>query len=192
MFADVGLEERLQEEWGSGGEPQNQIHKFPPSFDSKFPALSNVVLHDRAGREKRWTKEEDQSLRIAVQAHPENFALIAAEFFPKTRTEIQCLHRWKHVLSAGLVQGAFSPSEDEQIRGCIRQGITDWNEIMKFLSGRSAKQIRERWNNHLDPSLNHGPWTAEEDRILLASQEKFGNSWKQVSVMLPGRADNSK
>lgn len=29
-------------------------------------------------------------------------------------------------------------------------------------------QCRERWCHHLDPSVNHGSWTDEEDRLLLS------------------------
>jgi hypothetical protein len=43
-----------------------------------------------------------------------------------------------------------------------------WNEVSKELFQlsdkkyfRSAKQCRERWNNHLDPSKVKGLWKAE-------------------------------
>jgi len=44
-------------------------------------------------------------------------------------------------------------------------------------------QCRDRWINHLDPSLKKGGWTAEEDAILNEAQRVMGNSWKKVSEM---------
>jgi len=35
---------------------------------------------------------------------------------------------------------------------------------------RHGKQCRERWNNHLDPSLKKSEWSTEEDVILLISE----------------------
>lgn len=32
---------------------------------------------------------------------------------------------------------------------------------------RRGKQCRERWNNYLDPEINRGEWTDEEDYKLL-------------------------
>ena len=54
-----------------------------------------------------------------------------------------------------------------------------------------AKQCRERWLNHLDPSLKKGGWTAEEDAILAAAQARWGNAWARVFRLLPGRSENA-
>jgi hypothetical protein len=35
-----------------------------------------------------------------------------------------------------------------------------------------------------------GPWSTEEDRVLVENQKKLGNKWSKISVMLPGRTDN--
>jgi hypothetical protein len=32
---------------------------------------------------------------------------------------------------------------------------------------RTGKQCRERWHNHLDPSIKKSTWTREEDKILI-------------------------
>jgi Myb-like DNA-binding domain len=41
--------------------------------------------------------------------------------------------------------------------------------------GRSGKQCRERYHNHLDERINKNPWTEEEERIMSEAHRALGN-----------------
>jgi hypothetical protein len=43
-------------------------------------------------------------------------------------------------------------------------GARKWAHIAQQLPRRNGKQCRERWHNHLDPSIRREEWTAEEVR----------------------------
>ena len=73
----------------------------------------------------------------------------------------------------------------------FRQGARRWSQIAAELPGRIGKQCRERWHNHLNPDIRKGPFSEEEDRLILESHVKFGNRWAELSKLLPGRTDNS-
>ena len=55
---------------------------------------------------------------------------------------------------------AWSETEDEAIRTLVSEfGIKQWTVVSKHLEirynirGRTGKQCRERWHNHLDPEI---------------------------------------
>ena len=95
------------------------------------------------------------------------------------------------MLKPGLVKGPWTKTEDETILRAIKSGMTKWSEIANQIPGRIGKQCRERWFNHLDPSIKKSGWTSEEDKILLEHQSRLGNRWCEIAKSLPGRSENS-
>lgn len=141
---------------------------------------------------KMWSKEEDKLLRESIAKYGEKSWKLVAENVPG-RTYIQCLQRWKKALKPGLKKGHWSPEEDEVLKALISKYSPnlDWATIAKSVEGRSAKQCRERWFLNLDPSINHGPWTAEEDHALMEFVRLNGGKWSLIAKHMPGRTENS-
>lgn len=52
---------------------------------------------------------------------------------------------------------AWSPQEDALLQQAVAQfGPQRWSLIARSVPNRLGKQCRERWFNHLDPSINRG------------------------------------
>ncbi|RRT60993.1 hypothetical protein B296_00020257 [Ensete ventricosum] len=93
------------------------------------------------------------------------------------------------------------PEEDEKLKALVtKYGPHNWNAIAEKLQGRSGalisqeitrKSCRLRWFNQLDPRINRKPFTKDEDELLLAAHEIYGNRWAIIARLFPGRTDNA-
>jgi myb proto-oncogene protein len=59
------------------------------------------------------------------------------------------------------------------------------------MNGRSGKQCRERWHNHLSPDVNKAEWTADEDAEIVRKVQELGTRWSEIVKSFPGRTDNA-
>jgi hypothetical protein len=59
-------------------------------------------------------------------------------------------------------------------------------QICAHMPGRVGKQCRERYLNHLDPSLKKTPWTDAEDALLMELHSKLNNAWAEIARQIPG------
>ncbi|KAH7426815.1 hypothetical protein KP509_10G017900 [Ceratopteris richardii] len=89
-------------------------------------------------------------------------------------------------------RGHWRPAEDEKLKKLVAEfGPQNWNLIADRLQGRSGKSCRLRWFNQLDPRINRGPFTEEEEKRLLAAHRFHGNKWACIARLFPGRTDNA-
>lgn len=65
-----------------------------------------------------------------------------------------------------------------------------WNILAHQIKGRTGKQCRERYVNHLRPDRKKGQWTDAEDNHIIRVQSELGNQWSKIAAGLPGRSDN--
>eukprot|EP01066_Platyproteum_vivax_P010609 Platyproteum_vivax@DN4768_c0_g1_i2.p1 len=93
----------------------------------------------------------------------------------------------------------WSPQEDQMLRDLVKlHGISRWALISKLLNdrvhggkeGRTGRQCRERWCNHLDPDNRKGDWGPDEDETIITKQQEMGNRWAEIAKMLNGRTEH--
>jgi hypothetical protein len=138
-----------------------------------------------------WTAEEDDLLRsLASATNPNSWSAIAKALPTKTASQIS--GRWERVLNPRLVKGSWTREEDETIVRFVQDsGTKDWAKLARLLTGRTGKQCRERFKNHLDPWVVHDSWTPEADQMLIALHREFGNQWTRIATMMGRRGDNA-
>ena len=72
-------------------------------------------------------------------------------------------------------------------------GVGRWADLARQMDPpvRTGKQCRERWHNHLSPSVDKNEWTEEEDRVIAEGVARMGPKWCEIVKLLPGRTDNA-
>jgi hypothetical protein len=162
--------------------------------DPKSAALAPTRTRTKASslpKNTKWTQEENDYLKQLVDGRTNPNWNELCVMFPG-KTPQQLAERWEKDLNPCLVKGSWTRDEDELIIQFVQEkGTKDWTKLANLLPGRIGKQCRERWRNHLDPEVNHTPWTDAEDRMLIAMFEKLGSKWVKIAEFFPGRSDNA-
>lgn len=84
----------------------------------------------------------------------------------------------------------FTSNEDAMLKSLVEMhGTSDWQYISQLLPGRNARQCRDRWLYYLSPDVINGPWTQEEENLLIEKFEKIGPCWRQIAKYFPTRTD---
>ena len=139
---------------------------------------------------KSWSAEDDALLRQLVSQYDKQWNIISTYFPNKTPSQVSS--RWEKYLDPNLIKGAFTKEEDDLIRQFVSvHGPRSWQHVTEYVPMRSAKQCRERWFNHLDPSVVNDDWTPEEDQVIFEKHQEIGPKWSIISRLLPGRTDNA-
>ena len=82
----------------------------------------------------------------------------------------------------------FTQDEDRRLSDLVKEfGSSHWKIVADQMPGKSARQVRERWNNYLAPFIDHSSFSKEEDMLLLQKVQELGKKWAALLSYFPGR-----
>ncbi|VFQ97678.1 unnamed protein product [Cuscuta campestris] len=86
-------------------------------------------------------------------------------------------------------KGQWSPEEDDILCKAVQRFKgKNWKKIAECFKDRTDVQCLHRWQKVLNPELVKGPWSKEEDEIIIELVDKYGpKKWSTIAQHLPGR-----
>ncbi|KAF8118224.1 hypothetical protein N665_0006s0215 [Sinapis alba] len=86
-------------------------------------------------------------------------------------------------------RGQWTAEEDEILKKAVHNYKgKNWKKIAEYFKDRTDVQCLHRWQKVLNPELVKGPWTKEEDDMIVQLIQKYGpKKWSTIARYLPGR-----
>ncbi|KGL82673.1 snRNA-activating protein complex subunit 4, partial [Tinamus guttatus] len=140
-----------------------------------------------------WSEEEIEKLKeIAANHNYLHWQTIAQELGVRW-TAFQCLQKYQ-AYNKDLKRKEWTKEEDRMLADLIQEmrvgSHIPYKKIAYYMEGRDSTQLIYRWTKSVDPSLKKGPWTPEEDAMLLSAVKKYGaRDWYKIRTEVPGRSD---
>ncbi|XP_065593329.1 snRNA-activating protein complex subunit 4 [Cyrtonyx montezumae] len=140
-----------------------------------------------------WTEEETERLKDIAAEHGHVDWQAVAQELGTNRTAFQCLQKYQ-ACNKDLKRKEWTRDEDKMLLELVQEmrvgSHIPYKKIAYYMEGRDSAQLIYRWTKSVDPSLKKGPWTPEEDAMLLAAVEKYGErDWYKIRTEVPGRSD---
>lgn len=140
-------------------------------------------------RVHKFTKDEDSKLMKLVELHGKKWGTIVNEFGEHV-TAAKLRERYKRI-KPGRQKGRWTEEEDNLLRMFYEKYPKKWTQISTHIKGRTGKQVRDRWEDSLDPAIKKDPFSMDEDKKILEIFDSIGPKWKEIAALMPGRSGNN-
>ena len=167
-------------------EENQKIFKYDELKPSELEAL-NISKPEKKQYLRNWSQIEDTALLNLFKKYGGKWDIIAKKM---GKTANQCSHHWRKIKPKEMkIRRLWTKIEDDKLIKLVNIHGKDWNIIALEMPERNRKQIRDRYNNTLDPKIRKDEWTLKEDQKLLEFYQKYGPKWALISSNFEGRSE---
>ncbi|XP_007243989.3 snRNA-activating protein complex subunit 4 [Astyanax mexicanus] len=143
-----------------------------------------------------WKQDEIEKLSEIAEEYDFCHWDQITEALGTNRTAFMCFQTYQRYIAKSFRKRDWTKEEDQAFRDLVDRmrigNFIPYTQISYFMEGRDHAQLMYRWTCVLDPSIKKGPWSKEEDELLLKAVEKYGRKdWWKIRVEVPGRTDNA-
>ncbi|CAK71980.1 unnamed protein product (macronuclear) [Paramecium tetraurelia] len=141
------------------------------------------------GKGQLWTEEEVNNLVQYYKKYHGNWKFVIKHL--KGRNISQCSQKYRKLMDQEKrTKKKWTVDEDKILLESYAEFGRQWIKISQKLPGRTSKQVRDRYVNQINPTINHDHWTDEEDEIILEEFKQGGARWAIISKKLNNRSEN--
>ncbi|XP_076033804.1 proximal sequence element A Pbp95 isoform X2 [Oratosquilla oratoria] len=139
-----------------------------------------------------WTEEEDVKIKLMVEEYndPRPNWLDIATGLNTGRTAFQVMQRWVSYIYQTLEPANWDADNTQKLIDTVNMlrigNYIPWPQVQQHLMGFSRAQLQSRWRV-INPEMCKGPFTVEEDFLLIKGLYKFGLNFDLISHFMPGR-----
>ncbi|KAM3588954.1 hypothetical protein VKS41_001382 [Umbelopsis sp. WA50703] len=101
---------------------------------------------DPAIRRSRWSAEEDEVLKNAVEVYGLGNWTKVQQHIPG-RTDMQCRERWVNILDPALDHSKLNAEELEKLKDLVKEQGPKWSILVQHFPGRTDNQLLRAWKN---------------------------------------------
>ncbi|KAI7857212.1 Homeodomain-like protein [Circinella umbellata] len=140
-------------------------------------------------RRQRWTKEEDDALKGAVEAYGVGNWNKVQRYVPG-RTDMQCRERYMNVLDPRLNTSVFTSEETAKLVELIEKHGRRWSYLTQYFPGRTDNHLFRAWKavdkekEKLNKAKN-GMLAAEPDTESTINEQEDDDEEEQRPVTAP-------
>lgn len=172
---------------------QNQ-EKFLEGNERKYSRTWNKQqIHEAYSKSIKYSEDHNKPISSLTLS---DFEIISKGLVQSPQ---QVMLKVNEINKTGTLRpGIWSALEDEILLEMTKKAST-WGKTAKAINQkvhdglaiRSGKQCKERWNNYLNPEINRGSWTIEEDSRILDLYKEHGKKWSTISKQMKDRTESA-
>ncbi|KAG8384180.1 hypothetical protein BUALT_Bualt04G0091300 [Buddleja alternifolia] len=116
-------------------------------------------------RKGAWTKEEDILLKKCIEKYGEGKWHLVPLRSGLNRCRKSCRLRWLNYLRPNIKRGYFSKDEVDLIKRLHKLLGNRWSLIAGRLPGRTANDVKNFWNTHIEKKLGNKEGNIEKEKV---------------------------
>ncbi|XP_047493765.1 uncharacterized protein LOC125042255 isoform X2 [Penaeus chinensis] len=140
-----------------------------------------------------WDPKEDMAIQELVTSSKHDipdWSKIASKL-KTNRTGYLVMQRWVSFIAPALNPAKWTPESTQKLIDTVNMlrvsNCIPWAQVHQHLVGFSRYQIQSRWRQ-INPEQSKGPFTVEEDFILIKGLHMFGLNFSNIAHFMPGRS----
>ena len=148
--------------------PNSGKRKFSMGNDMSTQKLTPKLPVVPKKKRQRWTKKEDDQLKSLVTQFGNKWGCIS-HYIPRW-TPRACGQRFDRLSEQQIKckKRKWTQEEDILLKEAVQQygDSKNWRKISSHVRTRGHQQCRYRWEQHLNPTISHEPWSDHEKQYL--------------------------